>query len=457
MLSRKMLIMIVVVLVLSLCQDIFRASLFFTSLAVTEVNVRTGYTIASVIFPQIFTVYYSICQFNTYWKLNLQQTYLDVSTNCSGRNVCKFVCKILGTILLFIWLMIQAQIFFFVWSFHFHSCIIYNVFRKWSICSNDTNTNAYNCKLFEYITADNKYYRFKKAKNKIIAINYYILSVIKDKINNYPKKQQENDNRFLQKVSILHENSGINSADNQIKYLWNVEWNYFEEHNRCNKVFIRASCRFVWFLGFSLYVSMIGLIVNTYLTQYNGVIVLPLFFLLEFIDIISLFFNRRIWLLSYWILPNINIYSQNVQNSKVEIIWNSDVLDVTEDEMIRRIQIIYNIMFVEAKGIQTLYKINKYTGTPIASIISDYAWTPLPYSLETDDESIDMNEGYVSLSTTEMIQNSDIDLDYLSFIFDEESEGAHNDEDDYRIALEDELKRIHRNLLHRHRETSFDG
>jgi len=93
-------------------------------------------------------------------------------------------------------------------------------------------------------------------------------------------------------------------------------------------------------------------------------------------------------------------------------------LNVTEHEMIKDIESIYNIMFVEAKGIQTLYKIDKYTGTPIASIISDYAWNTLPFSLTTDNKSVDMNE-----NTTEMVQNTEIDPDYFSFIFDEDSQG----------------------------------
>lgn len=298
--------------------------------------------------------------------------------------------------------------------------------KKWSLCSDDTKTNAYNAKLFEYITRDNKYYinNFKQTQQKIIAVNYYILSVIKEKINDYPEEQQDKDNRFLQKVSLLHDQSRLSYKNNKGQYLWSVNWSYFRKEGRSN----RMCAIFIWFLFFSLYSSAIGLIVYSY--YYDGITLpLTLFLLLEMVNIIFIIIHRRILVLSCRLLPNINY----PYNSKVEMLWNAlDISYISQNEMIRRIRIVYNIMFVRSLSVHTLYTMNSVTlNEDMIKIIADYLWFPLPYSLEMQHESIDMTKKYEMLPSTEMIQNTDIDPDYLSFIFDDESDG-----DDDKINIE---------------------
>jgi len=237
-------------------------------------------------------------------------------------------------------------------------------------------------------------------------------------------------NRFLQKVSDLHENSRLKSDNNKTKYLWNVEWDYFMEQSGCIRAFNKMEV-FVWLLGFLLYASIIGLIVYKYCTHYDvydDVIVLPLFFLFEIIDVISLFFHGRIWIISLRLLPNIDINSKNVQNGKVEDIWNA--LDVTEDEMIRHIEKIYNNMFVKAKGIQPLYElIEMYSTTvnkDITGKITEFLSLPLQRSLEENTVSTDIKkERHASVPATETIQNTD---------YDEENEIGFDDEIDFTIT-----------------------
>merc|ERR1712130_283885 len=203
----------------------------------------------------------------------------------------------------------------------------------------------------------------------------------------------------------------------------------------------RAWLIFIRFLYFVPYAFVIGLIVYAYCIHYDRIIFLILFFLLELINIIFIILHRRIWFLAVILLPNVDPYSNNVQNRKVDLIWNA--LDVTENEMIKRIEIIYNIMFVRSMSYKTLYKIDTFD-SDIKSVIAEFSWFPLPYSFETVHKSIDMNTKYAKLSSTEIIQNKEIDSDYLSFIFNDESE---SDDDDTNIedkrligSDEDELK-----------------
>jgi len=407
-----------------------------TSMTASEGNLLIGYTVGVCIFtilPLVFSFGNTVNYFHLHWCSILQALVLY----CSLRAVCKLIWIIIATVLLPFGFILMWTVIFMCPTTLFNCFFICDIIQKWSLCSEDGKTNAYNAKLFEYITRDNKYYNFKQAKKKIIAVNYYILSVIKDKINNYPDTQLVKDDNFLQKVLVLHEQSRLNYTNDNTKYLWNVDLGYFREQ-RCVR---RAWLIFIRFLYFVPYAFVIGLIVYAYCIHYDRIIFLILFFLLELINIIFIILHRRIWFLAVILLPNVDPYSNNVQNRKVDLIWNA--LDVTENEMIKRIEIIYNIMFVRSMSYKTLYKIDTFD-SDIKSVIAEFSWFPLPYSFETVHKSIDMNTKYAKLSSTEIIQNKEIDSDYLSFIFNDESE---SDDDDTNIedkrligSDEDELK-----------------
>merc|ERR1712228_1066051 len=283
--------------------------------------------------PLIFSLWHTVEFFHNYWCSVLQRSCSDLASNCSLYNICKLILTVILTILLPPLFMLFWAALFMCPSFYIHSMFLYMTIKKWSLCSDDTKTNAYNAKLFEYITRDNKYYinNFKQTQQKIIAVNYYILSVIKEKINDYPEEQQDKDNRFLQKVSLLHDQSRLSYKNNKGQYLWSVNWSYFRKEGRSN----RMCAIFIWFLFFSLYSSAIGLIVYSY--YYDGITLpLTLFLLLEMVNIIFIIIHRRILVLSCRLLPNINY----PYNSKVEMLWNAlDISYISQNEMIRRIRI----------------------------------------------------------------------------------------------------------------------
>merc|ERR1711933_528590 len=70
--------------------------------------------------------------------------------------------------------------------------------------SDSPRVNAYSEKLCEFVTENNRWFNLKQAKNKFIAANYYILSIMQDKYENYPEKQKHHDMEFLDKVKSLH-------------------------------------------------------------------------------------------------------------------------------------------------------------------------------------------------------------------------------------------------------------
>jgi len=417
--------------VLSFCQDIFRYYLFDTSRKVIEIDDLQENVIGVYFYAllSMISVCSTIIYFNQYWKSRLQKIYLNLKINCNCWNICSFICIIVCTISIPFWIItcLTYSCLIVMPSCAIHYFYFFKIILKWSswrwyiwggiccLCPENRQQSAYNLRLFEYITRDNKYYNFEQAQNKIIAINYYILSVIKDKINNYQTEQQKRDNRFLQKVSDLHENSRFYYyTNNKTKYLWNVNWSYFSEQSRCDQVLEI----FIWFSYFLYFLYCIGLIVYAYCIHYDGIIVLSLYFLLEIMNIISIVFHQRIFNISFRLLPNLNNdYFKSGRNRKLKLMW--DALDVPEDEMIRRIQIVYDIMFKKPLNADIDAAM---VDRDIAGIISQYLWYPLPYTLETGHKLNDMNEVYAIISSTET------DPDYLSFVFDEESES-----DDYNI------------------------
>merc|ERR1719411_1113686 len=105
-----------------------------------------------------------------------------------------------------------------------------HIISKWCLRSDCPLINAYNAKLYKYLTENNRWFNFKQAKNKIIAANYYILSVMQEKYENYPEAQQHDDLNFLDKVMRLH---SINAFEKDSDNLMNVKWSSLRKKRGC--------------------------------------------------------------------------------------------------------------------------------------------------------------------------------------------------------------------------------
>jgi len=243
---------------------------------------------------------------------------------------------------------------------------------KWSLDSDCPVIDAYNTNLYRYITKDNKCLSVNTTQKRIIAANYHILSAIKDKIENYLPKHQENDELFLQKVANLHHNSQFDDKIDKTVFLWTAKWRDLTNGTDYCQVLVMV-------LFSVMYLSAIFLI--THILMYSPTWIT--FVVLEFICAIAFIWCWNVALFFIRLLPD-----KDVSKMYHALHENGH----SPDKMIKNIEKVYKIMFVTPLEVKTLYSMDNIQ-SDISSIIAEYLWQPLPleFAREHHHVSINMN------------------------------------------------------------------